>query len=437
MHRLYFRLGLALLFVMSGATMSCWSNGSSQEYSSVSRSAKSVRNKLSSYSGSALRAPVDVCREQRDLPRGESNTPEDLVSQTEPDGTPTSPKREGPDAGAVTVSRNADGWSIRSQGGTMAQLVRALESETDGRIVARGVGVQAPIYARVRGSNWRLLLEEIATSVGLKAIEADGVTLVTDAPTAAGVLRSVARKTGEAPSFEEAYIPTTYTQKTAAFVAEFALGCSGTILPLPKKDVMLVEDTPENIEAIRDWVDVLEAEGGELDRMYSRDRAERWGVPQPQVATCNVDSEAGAEEKPGGTAMGQLILERTLAEGEDVIVGCGSHRRVASNPAPVPQTMLVAEFLGLEKIAEKTWVSGEMASRTRSSRENSRQKDEWRVVRREPLSPEVSMLLTQKYGPHFKTWAAGWGERIILTAREGYLDKIDRTIAEYEALGQE
>lgn len=425
--------------------LSC-SRGSGSDYQRVQQSAETVRSKLESYTPQTIRPPAEVCGGETSA-KGSGEW--DASTFAGGQKLPADEASEGasPDAmdamGAVEVTSTGSGWEVRSEGATMAGIVRALEAKTDGRIVVRGTGMNAPIYARARGESWGALLDELATSVGMRVVDADGVKLVADAAAAVHLQRRVAQRSGRLEPLDERFIQVEHPHQTASLLAEFALGCRGSILLLPDKDVMLVEDTARNLSSIEEWTAILDDSDSEIDRTYSRDRLERFGIAEPSVARCgNVVDEGPDEEDDTKTSgamqpVGQLVLQRALDEGDDVIVGCGSHAMVASTPKAVPLTTLVQEYLGLDKIDEDIWVSTSHAERTKALRRQNALETTWRLVRHEPISPEMGLLLSHRHGEHFRTRSLGWGGQSLLSVRKGHWDQFQATVEEYEEIDED
>lgn len=322
------------------------------------------------------------------------------------------------------------------EGATMAQLVAELDSATRARVVARGTGMHAPIYARVRGEEWSELLDNLAHSVGMSAMDADGATLVADAATAVAVQRRAARQAASPAPLESAYLQVQYPGSTAVLLAEFVLSCRGTIVVLPGKQRLLVEDTAEHIEQIREWTDVLEDEDAEWDRSYSRDRKQRFGVSDARVPVCS-DGLRGASPGADEIAAGRVVLERALEQDSDVVVGCGSESPLASNPAALPQTAMVDDYMGFAELAEGIWVGEAFAEKSRAMGAAADRTTQWRVVRHTPLGQELRGLLNYKFAAHYRAMGHPASDDILLAMRQGHLEDIRGLIETYDGLGEE
>jgi hypothetical protein len=421
---------------------SCSSGGSGQDYTSVQRSAQTVRSKLKGYSAQTIEPPPEVCQRGPSAASGKrwEGVGKPAVKAAQPgagvEATDVADGDEPSEAvgGPVAVTRTGDGWEIRSEGGTMAAIVRQVDPQVAARLVARGRGSHAPIYARVRGEDWAELLERLAGSVGMEVATADGVTLVADARLAAHLQREAARRSvGDAP-LATTYMQVEHPERTARFLAEFALGCRGSILVLPEKNVLYVEDTDENLESMREWAESLNQQEGELDRTFSRDRVERHGVPEATLPICSQVPLGPEEVGPHVVPVGALVLAQADKADNDVVVGCGSSALVASTADGVPGTAKVATFLGLSPFAEQVWTSESFAAKAKRLRAQAEVSDTWRVVRHEPMPSGLQLLLEHRFSGHFRTLSTGWGDKILLSVRTGYMDKIKAVIAEYHAV---
>lgn len=332
--------------------------------------------------------------------------------------------------GEVEVSRAGDGWNVDVSGAPFGEVVRAVGNAADRSVAARGTGTRVPVYARIRNRAARPLLEEIARTVGMRAVSAEESTYILDAAEAVSLERRLARSDKASPELERRVYDAPVAARQGDMLAELALSCRGKIVVIPTEDKLVVEDVPSNFSSIETWLERMQAdEFEELEETFEMDRRPRRGVPDPAVPTCRVRTSGSTE----GVAVGRLLVERAQKRGADVIAGCGSHRRVSAPVREFPDGEAVASTLQMERLEDGAFAATEYVRRVRDVPSEPSTGEPWKLRAFEQVGGTAQEYL-RRHVPGFQvllpghaTWVAA--PRSSFDTLEGELNFFREKIA--------
>jgi len=256
----------------------------------------------------------------------------------------------------------------------------------------------------------------MARTVGMRAISVDRSIYVLDAAEAASLQRRLATGDGASVELERRVFEAPVTARQAGMLAELALSCRGNILVVPSEDRLVVEDVPSNLSSIETWLERMRAEEfEELEETYERDRRPRRGVPDPAVPTCRV----AASDSERGIQVGRLLVERARERDEDVIAGCGSHRRVSAPVRALPEGDAFESTLRMARLESGTFAATAYVRRAGEVSDEPSRGERWKLRAFEGLERTAQEYLEREI-PEMRVLLPGQGTQWVVAPRSSF-----------------
>ncbi len=253
--------------------------------------------------------------------------------------------------GTLTVSWGNDPQEITLEvrGARLGRVLEEISRRTDQAIVGVGAPADVRVWATVRQPRpWRVLIEQLATSVGGYVVDHGDVMSVVDE--ASWHARQQAM-TSLAP-IDTGVFPSQAPEEDMAILAELALGCQGRMVWRRGDDEVYVSDRSSRHAQSMKLVEWLEDPSAEPLTLEPRTRPYA-----PKALTCE---ESGA---PSDDTLGAAMLEAAAAARQELIVGCGGARRISAVRTSKSTPEALARATGLSAPSQDgVWASAEAFS---------------------------------------------------------------------------
>lgn len=236
-------------------------------------------------------------------------------------------------AAPLTYKVTPAGITLDSEGASAGRVLSTIAAASKNGIEVHDVDASVPIYAHVHDQSFDSLVRSIAQAAGLEVVEApgswSGKLTVVDGHAQRQRVARVAEF--ESAPLETRVIAVQHPEPVAHVLALTLLSCRGLVTAAPQRSLIVVQDVGSQLDRIEQLVRTL-------DTTAARDiHFEVNGVPNALGAEAPLCMRAHAEPAPNlppstsstpvpaadGNAAGDVLLRASIAEGKDIIVGCG------------------------------------------------------------------------------------------------------------------